>query len=109
MASAVGGIPEVVVDGETGLLVPYDPARAGDAEFIANFERTFADKVNELTRDPERAERMGKAGRQRCIDEFSWEKIAQETVEVYKAAIEHAPRREGPDAVRGGQRKRPPG
>ena len=83
----MGGIPEVVVDGETGLLVPYDPAKADDAEFIANFEKTFADKINQITRDRELAEKMGKAGRQRCIDEFSWEKIAQETVQVYEAAI----------------------
>ena len=89
VASAVGGIPEVVVDGETGLLVPYDPARAGDAEYVAAFESTFADRVNELTRDPERARAMGLAGRRRCIDEFSWEKIAQETVAVYEAAIAH--------------------
>ena len=87
VASAVGGIPEVVVDGETGLLVPYDPAQAGDPEFVANFEKTFADRLNELTRDRDRARQMGLAGRQRCIDEFSWEKIAQETVEVYQAAI----------------------
>ena len=89
VASAVGGIPEVVVDGETGLLVPYDPAKAGDPEFVAAFEREFADKVNTITRDPELARTMGLAGRQRCIDEFSWEKIAQETVAVYQAAIEH--------------------
>ena len=89
VASAVGGIPEVVVDGETGLLVAYDPAQAGDPAYIADFERTFADRVNELTRDPERATAMGLAGRQRCIDEFSWEKIAQETVQVYEAAIAH--------------------
>nr|NLI50697.1 glycogen synthase [Propionibacterium sp.] len=89
VASAVGGIPEVVVDGETGLLVPYDPKRAGDAAFIANFEREFADKVNRITRDPELGKAMGKAGRERCIAEFSWEKIAQETVAVYEAAIAH--------------------
>jgi starch synthase len=88
VASAVGGIPEVVVDGETGSLVPYDPARAGDPEFVAGFEAAFADQVNRLTRDPALAERFGKAGRQRCIDEFSWEKIAAETVEVYRRAIE---------------------
>ncbi len=87
VASAVGGIPEVVVDGETGLLVPYDPKQAGDAEYIAAFEANFAQRINEITRDPERATAMGKAGRQRCIDEFSWEKIAQETVAVYEAAI----------------------
>lgn len=88
VASAVGGIPEVVVDGETGLLVPYDPKRADDADYIANFEETFAARINELTRDPERTKAMGLAGRQRCIDEFSWEKIAQETVAVYEKAIE---------------------
>ena len=87
VASAVGGIPEVVVDGETGLLVPYDPQRADDPAYIAAFEADFAAKLNEITRDRERAKRMGLAGRERCIAEFSWEKIAAETVEVYKAAI----------------------
>ena len=94
VASAVGGIPEVVVDGETGYLVAYDPAKAGDPEFVAAFEADFAAKVNELTRNPERAREFGLAGRQRCIDEFSWAKIAQETVDVYQAAIaSHAARR----------------
>ena len=87
VASAVGGIPEVVVDGETGLLVAYDPAKAGDPEFVTAFEADFAEKVNRLTRDPELARRFGEAGRQRCIDEFSWAKIAQQTVDVYNAAI----------------------
>ena len=94
VASAVGGIPEVVMDGETGYLVEYDPDRAGDADYIANFESTFASKINELTRDPQLAEKFGKAGRQRCIDHFSWETIAKQTVEVYQAAIErHAANR----------------
>lgn len=93
VASAVGGIPEVVEDGSTGMLVPYDPARADDPEFVAGFEADFAAKVNELTRDPQRAAEMGRAGRQRCIDEFSWAKIAQQTMDVYAAAIEaHAAR-----------------
>lgn len=96
VASAVGGIPEVVVDGETGFLVDYDPARADDADYIAAFEQTFADRINELTRDPDRAEAFGKAGRQRCIDKFSWETIAQQTVDVYRAAIDrHAARSAG--------------
>lgn len=81
VASAVGGIPEVVVDGETGLLVPYDPAA------IAAFEQTFADRINDLTRDPERARRMGLAGRARCVEEFSWRRIAEQTVAVYQSAI----------------------
>lgn len=89
VGSAVGGIPEVVVDGETGLLVPYDPQQAQDSEYVARFEAEFAARVNELTRDRERASALGKAGRQRCIAEFSWEKIAQETIAVYQAAIAH--------------------
>ena len=87
VASAVGGIPEVVVDGTTGLLVPYDPARASDPKFISAFEADFATKVNRLTGDPALAEKFGKAGRQRCIDEFSWEQIAKETITVYEKAI----------------------
>jgi starch synthase len=87
VASAVGGIPEVVVDGETGYLVPYDPARADDQEFVRGFEAEFAAKVNSLTQDRGRAEAFGLAGRRRCVDEFSWAKIAGETVDVYRAAI----------------------
>lgn len=89
VASAVGGIPEVVVDGETGLLVPYDPKRADDPDAVAAFETDFAEKVNRITRDAELARRFGLAGRQRCIDEFSWAKIAQETVAVYDKAVAH--------------------
>jgi starch synthase len=88
VASAVGGIPEVVVDGETGYLVPYDSARADDPAAVAEFEAGLASKINQLTADPELAKRFGKAGRQRCIDEFSWARIAAETVEVYRRAIE---------------------
>ncbi len=88
VASAVGGIPEVVVDGSTGYLVPYDPARADDPAFIDAFERQFAERINEVTRDPALAHRFGVAGRQRCIDEFSWEKIARQTIDVYQTAIE---------------------
>lgn len=88
VASAVGGIPEVVVDGETGYLVAYDPARAEDPAAIAAFEKDLADRINSLTADPEKARAFGVAGRQRCIDEFSWAKIAAQTVDVYRTAIE---------------------
>jgi starch synthase len=86
VASAVGGIPEVVVDGETGFLVPYDPAAAEDPAAVAAFEASLAERINSLTADPDRAAVFGRAGRQRCIDEFSWAKIAAETVEVYRQA-----------------------
>jgi alpha-maltose-1-phosphate synthase len=74
VASAVGGIPEVVEDGVTGLLVPLDE----------NFVAEFAARVNELLADPERARRMGRAGRRRAIERFSWPAIAAETVALYE-------------------------
>ena len=67
--------------------MPYDPAQADDPVAVAEFERGLADKINELTRDPGQATAFGQAGRQRCIDEFSWSKIAAETVDVYRQAI----------------------
>jgi starch synthase len=78
VASDVGGIPEVVADRRTGLLVHYDPA---DPEF---FETRLADAVNALVAEPDRARRYGEAGRQRCIDEFSWAHIAEQTLEIYR-------------------------
>jgi starch synthase len=88
VASAVGGIPEVVVDGVTGYLVPYDPLQADDPAAVAAFEEGLATKINSLTADPEKARQFGLAGRQRCIEEFDWSKIAAETVEVYRRALE---------------------
>ena len=81
VASDVGGIPEVVADGETGLLVPYD---ATDEH---TFERSLAERVTELAHDPARAKAMGEAGRRRAVAEFGWDRIAQQTVEIYKEAI----------------------
>jgi starch synthase len=88
VASAVGGIPEVVVDGETGYLVPYDPAQADDPAFVSAFEADLAAKINSLTADPAKATAFGLAGRDRCIEQFDWAKIAAETVDVYKTAID---------------------
>ena len=79
VASDVGGIPEVVADGETGLLAHYD---AGD---IAAFETALAERVNALVGDPERAARMGERGRERAVAEFAWAEMARRTVEVYRA------------------------
>jgi starch synthase len=81
VASAVGGIPEVVADAETGLLVPYDPADP------TGFEQHFAAAVNALVDDPARAAAMGRAGRARAVAEFGWRAVAEQTVEVYAAAI----------------------
>ena len=87
VASRAGGIPEVVVDGTTGHLVSGVPTDSSTPEQVAGFESAFAAAINNLTRDPERAKAFGTAGRQRCIDEFSWARIAEQTVEVYKTAI----------------------
>src|SRR5947209_12948751 len=76
VASAVGGIPEVVDDGRTGLLVPYDPAD------VAAFESGLAARIAELLADPQRAAQMGAAGRERVLSEFGWPAIAQETVRL---------------------------
>jgi starch synthase len=81
VASAVGGIPEVVVDGETGTLVPYDPAEP------QAFEVALADAVNNLAADPARAAAMGVAGRARAVADFGWDAIAERTVEVYRTAL----------------------
>jgi starch synthase len=81
VASAVGGIPEVVVDGETGLLVPYDAAEP------RAFEHAFADAVNVLAADPGRARAMGVAGRARAVSDFGWDAISDQTIAVYEAAL----------------------
>jgi starch synthase len=78
VASDVGGIPEVVADRQTGLLVHYD---ASDPAF---FERRLGEAVNSLVADPERASQYGEVGRQRCIQEFSWAHIAEQTLEIYR-------------------------
>ncbi|QSR24915.1 glycogen synthase [Nocardioides aromaticivorans] len=81
VASRVGGIPDVVVDGETGLLVDYDPAAPED------FERGFAAAANTLVADPGRARALGAAGRARATDAFGWEPIAARTVELYSSLL----------------------
>ena len=87
VATATGGIPEVVVPGETGLLVPIDQATDGTGtpldpdQYVAD----FAAALNEVVADPARAAAMGKAGRERAIGAFSWPAIAEKTVEVYRS------------------------
>ena len=81
VASRVGGIPEVVAEGSTGLLVDWTPDEPAD------FEARFAVSVNELAADRSRAAAMGTAGRERAVSEFSWERIAGETVELYQSLL----------------------
>jgi alpha-maltose-1-phosphate synthase len=81
VASDVGGIPEVVDDGRTGLLVHYDP------DDLAAFEAGLAARISELLADPARAHAMGAAGRERVLAEFGWPAIARQTVDVYRAVL----------------------
>ena len=89
VASAVGGMKEVVVHGETGLLVPLEQQRESPFEPVDPdaFARDLAAGINELLGDPDRRTRMGKAGRQRVLDTFSWAEIARETVDLYEKVI----------------------
>ena len=88
VASAVGGIKEVVVDGETGILVPLelrpDSYEPSDSEA---FEKDLAGAVNRLMADPALRLRMGKAGRQRAETHFSWRAIAQRTLALYTELV----------------------
>jgi glycogen synthase len=90
VASAVGGIPEVVVDGETGLLVPVelspdDPMSPVDPD---RFERNLAGAINALMADSPAREVMGRAGRRRAVEHFSWGAIARQTADLYRSVIE---------------------
>ncbi|MFJ8713812.1 glycogen synthase [Streptomyces violaceus] len=80
VASAVGGIPEVVDDGRTGLLVP-----AGD-----DFEAGLARAMDSVLGDPETAGRMGEAGRERAVGEFGWDAVARRTVRLYEEILKQA-------------------
>ena len=93
VAAAVGGIPEVVVDGETGLLVPLalspdEPMTPVDPD---RFARDLAEAINTLMADPGRRAAMGTAGRHRAVEQFSWSSVADRTLELY-ATITARPR-----------------
>ncbi|MCW2537234.1 MAG: hypothetical protein JWQ26_2933 [Modestobacter sp.] len=81
VASDVGGIPEVVDDGRTGLLVHYDP------EDPTAFAAGLAARMTELLADPARAQAMGEAGRERVLAEFGWPAIAAQTLQVYETVL----------------------
>jgi starch synthase len=78
VGSRVGGIPEVVADGRTGLLAP-----PGDPVALAH-------ALNTLVTDPDRAAALGRAGRERAVAEFSWAQIAAQTAQLYQALADPA-------------------
>jgi starch synthase len=84
VATATGGIPEVVDDGVTGLLVPFEEREpgAGPADPAA-FAAGIAERVNTFLADPARARAMGEAGRRRAVERFDWAQIARQTLDVY--------------------------
>jgi starch synthase len=92
VATHTGGIPEVVADGETGLLVPFEPRDDGSRDPVdpERFAHDIAERVNALVADPARAARMGKSGRQRVIEHFGWPAIAAQTVALYGRLPERA-------------------
>ena len=81
VASRVGGIPEIVVEGETGFLVEYDAGRPAD------FAAVLAEKVSQLLDDPARARAMGEAGRKRVLAHFGWPAIAKTTTDLYRSLL----------------------
>jgi starch synthase len=85
VATATGGIPEVVVDGETGLLVPIEQTDDGTGTPLDPdaYVKAFAEALTTVLTDPARATEMGRAGRRRAIEEFSWAAIADRTVAIY--------------------------
>ncbi|MGV9455203.1 glycogen synthase [Streptomyces sp. NPDC003635] len=80
VASRTGGIPEVVEDGKTGLLVPVDD----------DFEASLARALDSVIGDPEGARAMGEAGRERAVGEFGWDTVARRTVRLYEEVLEQA-------------------
>jgi alpha-maltose-1-phosphate synthase len=89
VASAVGGIPEIVVEGETGHLVAFEP---GDDPFgspadPARFAADLAERINALLSDPDRAAQLGRAARARVEAEFAWPAIARQTLALYETLL----------------------
>ena len=89
VASATGGILEVVVDGVTGYLVPFEQDEV--TKFPSQpdrFARDLAEKISDLMADPEKAAQFGEAGRKRVEQTFAWSAIADQTIELYQRLIE---------------------
>ena len=89
VASATGGIKEVVVDGQTGYLVPFhaDPVTSFPTD-PDQFAKDLGSKISKLLGDPAQCKQFGEAGRRRVEEKFSWSAIADQTIDLYKALIQ---------------------
>jgi len=89
VATATGGIPEVVADGETGVLVPIEQVQDGTGTPVDpdKFVADLGAAMTGLVEDPQRAEAMGLAGRRRAVEHFSWSRIAEDTLAVYRSVL----------------------
>ncbi len=88
VGTATGGIPEVVVPGETGWLVPIEQVDDGTGTPVdpERYVTDLADALTDAVSDADRARRYGEAGQARAREHFSWERIAEQTLEVYRSA-----------------------
>jgi starch synthase len=89
VASAVGGIPEIVVEGETGHLVHFegDGSAKNEPRDPEGYARALAAALSGLFAEPERAKKLGLAGRKRVIEHFSWSAIAERTATLYRSLV----------------------
>ena len=89
VGSAIGGIPEIIIEGETGYLIELECISRTDfnPKNPEEFQKNFAEKINLLLEDENLATQMGKAGRERVLDIFSWESIAKTTYNYYEKVI----------------------
>jgi glycosyltransferase involved in cell wall biosynthesis len=89
VGSAVGGIPEIIVEGETGYLIQLKSISRTDfnPKYPETFQQNFAAKVNQLLEDETLATQMGKAGRKKVLEKFSWASIAKTTYNYYEEVI----------------------
>lgn len=90
VASAVGGIPSIVVEGETGYLVDFEPR--GPVDFEPKdpdaFARALAGRINDVLADPEKQAAMGRRGRRRVEERFSWRAVAEQTLAFYQRLVQ---------------------
>lgn len=89
VASNTGGIPDVVVDGETGYLVPLEQVNDGTGKPLnpKQFEHDMAQRINDLLANPDKAAQFGAAGKKRALEHFTWEAIGDKTVAMYEKIL----------------------